>query len=321
MLRSLKRVLGLLAMSVIWGCEFVDAAAPYDKSVTRLLELLCTWVYGSHRRSEMDLVFQDGFLTSVAVETSFCTAVYAIRRRDFVDSRRNGMLYYELGALYDYLHDDSGAFMRNGVRLTTFPQRVALLMCALVGRGCLDSPRPEHIPFLPHNDTQAQPDASINASSGAQGIPLPDLTEGLQRSFSPFTMDSWHLWYKARARSLIGDVENGIWQGGYTYGVEADAPVDPIMDRIQFRIVEQTEDRIVVNAANGIDNVGPFTIDGEFDLESCNFSARKEYATHHFIWRGAVTPLGIAGYYRMDNANGVGNPQGAFWLWKRDWKI
>lgn len=230
-----------------------------------------------------------------------------------------------------------GSGSRDSTASDSLPQSMALLMCALVARTQLkmvpssDSAPPlaENIPFFPPEHIHTPPDTSAHGPSGTyltQNIPLPKAymaTKGVEPpSSSPFANGSWGLWYKHRTRAMMDELDSGEWQGVYTYGLETQSRVDPPMQRIRFQkssSPSQGGDRVDICAMDCVDNVGAFRLDGHLDLVTCNLSLRKRYlGRHHFSWRGAVTPLGITGYYF--SGQNERDPLGVFWLWKRDWK-
>ncbi|KAK8075995.1 hypothetical protein PG994_003267 [Apiospora phragmitis] len=216
---------------------------------------------------------------------------------------------------------------------------MALLLCAMVARASLprfpepDSapPRLENIAFLPQEQhLQSSPDNPADGPNGTSYrarsiIPLPEVTlsskEELRSSFSPFATGSWELWYGARTRAMMDEIDSGEWQGCYTYGLEAESRVDPPMQRIRFQKSSSQGggSQVDICAVDCTDMVGAFRLDGHLDPATCNISLRKRYlGRHHFDWRGAVTPLGITGYYFSHQRER--DPLGLFWLWKREWK-
>ncbi|KAK6822428.1 hypothetical protein PG995_012112 [Apiospora arundinis] len=340
---SLQRTLGLLSMSVVWGCSSVC-----DDNVMRLLDEICTYMYALTPQNQ-EPPYLPRSPNSRDLEISFCLAVCAIQNAGWLriesDAARawpQGRLAFVPRALRRLLQTFGHEWgVRAGAVQDVFPQSMALLMCALVARAYLKSlpepdsapPRPEDIPFVSSNGHIPSPSSpgmsTVVSAHRVPYIPLPEVT---RTSVSPFATGSWDLWYKARARAVMDEIDSGEWEGCYTYGLEAQARTDPLMRHIRFQKSPTRAERlgrltrgddgqhnqVNIKAEDCVDRVGGFRLDGHLDRETCNITVRKQYRIHFFDWKGAVTPLGIAGYYYSDQGELV--PLGAFWLWKREWK-
>ncbi|KAK8022738.1 hypothetical protein PG993_013505 [Apiospora rasikravindrae] len=281
------------------------------------------------------------------LEISFCLAICAIRIVGWLPTGQSiiinddgtrtwpqGRLAFVPRALRRLLTTfESNWGARDSTAPDSLPQSMALLTCAVVARTKLQSfpdpdsapPRPRDFSFALQEQDQSSADIPTNGPSRtqrAQSIPLPEValaSNGELYSISPFTAGSWNLWYKARTRAMMDEIESSEWQGCYTYGLEAQSRVDPPMEQIRFQKSLKSGSQVDICAVGCVDSVGPFRLDGHLDLETCNISLRKRYiGHHHFDWRGAVTPLGISGYYFSGTRER--DPLGFFWLWKREWK-
>ncbi|KAK7937286.1 uncharacterized protein PG986_014154 [Apiospora aurea] len=313
----------------------------------RLLDELCAYMYALKPNNPGPPFFMRSS-SSWDLELSFCLAICAIRIVGWQPAgppaivQVNGIRAWPRGRL-DFVQRALRCLLQTfennwGDRYSTaqdsLPQSMALLTCAVAARTKLQSfpdpdsapPRPRDFPFGLQEQSRSSADIPADSPGGthrAPSIPLPEVTppskENSSPSLSPFASGSWDLWYKARTRAVMDEIGSGEWQGCYTYGLGAQSRVDPPMEQIRFQKSAQRGNQIDICARGCVDMVGPFRLDGHLDLETCNVSLRKRYlGRHHFDWRGAVTPLGIAGYYFSGNRER--EPSGFFWLWKRDWK-
>jgi hypothetical protein len=64
----------------------------------------------------------------------------------------------------------------------------------------------------------------------------------------------------------------------------------------------------------GHDGVGTFTLTGSCYTCTGAVMATKSYATHEWIWRGMVTPFGMAGIWGDILVGG-----GWWWIWPQEW--
>ena len=63
----------------------------------------------------------------------------------------------------------------------------------------------------------------------------------------------------------------------------------------------------------GLDGVGTFTLRGCCNIRTGVVTATKAYMMHKWMWRGMVTPFGMAGIW------GLGPATGWWWIWPREW--
>ncbi|CAH0053694.1 unnamed protein product [Clonostachys solani] len=332
-IKLLKRTMGLLATSVVWGCLSVC-----DKDVMRALDELCACTYSDKSENEM---VEHLLSSSLGLETSFCSAICAIQNSRGPEPDPEG----DVDENSDYEQDQVRiGFTRTAVRryLDTFFDNnthgsvlptMALLLCAVTARNCLRKkpkvedapPLSENIPFFSRASSQALPDdpATVATSGPVESMPLPMVTTVFKDEQGPsYSLPAtccWELWYKARIRALIDDIDSCEWEGSYTYGLKSRSRVDPLMRQIRFQKLSESDHRIEIVASGCKDGVGNFRLEGSVDLETCGVVIQKRYAGRHgFQWRGAVTPLGISGCYLSNWDENL--PLGAFWLWRRDWK-
>ncbi|KAK7219878.1 hypothetical protein V2G26_007881 [Clonostachys chloroleuca] len=330
----LKKIIGLLATSVVWGCLSVC-----DEDVMRALDELCACTYSN--KPELETAEQI-LSSSLGLETSFCSAICALKNSRGSQPDPEADLDQDVDHEHDELNID---FTDNALRRyldTSWDNNtygnilpsMALLLCAVAARVCLrqdpkaeNAPPPaENIPFFSQARRQPLPDdraLTVITSGLAESIPLPIVTrvskdkEGPSYSL-PVTC-FWELWYKARTRALINEIDSRAWEGMYTYGLSGRSRNDPLMRHIRFRKSSESEHRIEIVASACKDGIGEFSLEGSVDLETCGVMIQKRYTGRHgFQWRGAVTPLGISGCYLSNWNEDV--PLGAFWLWRRDWK-
>ncbi|CAI6336242.1 unnamed protein product [Periconia digitata] len=329
--RPIERNLKLLSMAIVWGCSSIG-----DNHTLATLNKYHKLAF-SHGKSP-DLKH---YLESRSLEISFCAVACILhnawRKQHDLDSVANDI---EGEDSHEFISDfERHYYMKFFPKQTEFsqdeshicfPQSLALAICAYVGR---DYPKPPHlhrIPFLSQSneeqslETTAVPDEP--RFGGIQNLPLPDMS-GIPMdplASSLYNTISWNAWYTACAQSLRHELMNGLWEGVYTYDISQPIPlVDPMMEQIQFQISHESQSQISFQAENCIDGIGAFRLFGRVDMENGTFRAEKRYLGRHgFLWKGAVTPMGIAGYYH--NVPRPGSwyplPLGRFWLWKREWR-
>ena len=63
----------------------------------------------------------------------------------------------------------------------------------------------------------------------------------------------------------------------------------------------------------GHDHVGTFTLKGSCNIHTGAMAATKAYAMHSWIWRGMVTPFGMAGTWGLESGSGW------WWIWPQGW--
>ncbi|CAH0000663.1 unnamed protein product [Clonostachys byssicola] len=347
-IESLKRTIGLLATSVVWGCLSLC-----DEEVMRGFDELCACTYSNKPEVE---TAEQLLSSSLGLETAFCSAICAIQNsRAYLpqpDPEGDLDQHVDLSGLDDYREqegvriDYAGNAMRRYLDTSwddytygNILPSMALLLCAVAARVCRrGDPKEEDAPPLPKNIAffsqarrQPSPDdtAPIVVTSGlVESIPLPTVTRVLRDKEGPsYSLPAtclWELWYKARTRALIDDIESSVWEGTYTYGLSGRLRNgryrnDPLMRHIRFHKSCEQDHRIKIMALACKDGVGEFALEGSVDLETFGIMIQKRYTGRHgFQWRGAVTPLGISGCYLSNWNEDV--PLGAFWLWRRDWK-
>lgn len=332
----LKRTIGLLATSVVWGCLSVC-----DEDVMRALDELCACTYSDNPELE---TAEQILSSSLGLETSFCSAICAIQNSRGSQPDPEGDL--DQGGDDEQHIDFTDNAMRryldtswdNNTYGNILPS-MALLLCAVAARVCLrQDPKAENapppagnIPFFSQARRQPSPDdpaPTVVTSGLAESIPLPTVTRVLRDKEGPsYSLPAtcfWELWYKARTRALINDIDSCVWEGMYTYGLSGRSRNgrsrnDPLMRHIRFHKSSESDHRIEIVASTCKDGIGEFTLEGSVDLDTCGIMIQKRYTGRHgFQWRGAVTPLGISGCYLSNWNEDV--PLGAFWLWRRDWK-
>lgn len=143
------------------------------------------------------------------------------------------------------------------------------------------------------------------------------------RYFYPFSGDEWWSWYTTRVRDLARRLDEGEWCGMNTIcGIRfACVREYEYMEGIRFRKTETNGAKYSVEALDGVDSIGAFTLRGEVDASDakCTVHLRKQYDPKHARdWRGQVTPLGICGTYHKTWRQ-ESDPNGYFWIWKREW--
>ncbi|KAI1417053.1 hypothetical protein F5Y13DRAFT_103736 [Hypoxylon sp. FL1857] len=143
---------------------------------------------------------------------------------------------------------------------------------------------------------------------------------GRGRYFQPFAGDEWWSWYTTRVRDLSRRLDEGEWYGTYAPTLLAGSKAGSPLERIRFRKTSADGDTYAVEAPDGIDYAGTFTLQGEIKVSDMGCTVRlqkqykKKYSSAVHYWRGTLTPLGICGdvYDRI-------SAKGYFWLWKREW--
>ncbi|KAI0152100.1 hypothetical protein F4776DRAFT_12923 [Hypoxylon sp. NC0597] len=143
------------------------------------------------------------------------------------------------------------------------------------------------------------------------------------RYLQPFTGDEWWSWYTTRVRDLSRRLDEGEWSGTYIrnlHNLRSRRKLGPPLERIRFRKTSIDSDTYAVEAPEGVDDVGTFTLHGEVKVSDmgCIVHLRKQYASAVHHWRGLLTPLGICGGSYLPGPVHRG-AIGYFWLWKREW--
>ncbi|OTB19726.1 hypothetical protein K445DRAFT_313506 [Daldinia sp. EC12] len=141
------------------------------------------------------------------------------------------------------------------------------------------------------------------------------------RYFCPFAGDGWWSWYTTRVRDLAKNMDEGEWCGLFVYSLLAGARVGPAL-RMCFRKTSTDGDVYTLDASDGVDDIGPFTLRGEVNASpaACNVCLRLQYSTITIEWQGIVTPLGICGgCYIPGPQTSASRAIGYFWMWKKNW--
>ena len=127
-----------------------------------------------------------------------------------------------------------------------------------------------------------------------------------------------------------GDASDGgggrrQWAGYYTVGRQG-TDLDPPMFLELYSIpaptapppsnVEIDRHECIFFDGGGHDGVGTFTLRGNCHMLTGTVVVTKAYATHLWIWRGMVTPFGMAGTW---GPWGLGSANGWWWVWPREW--
>ncbi|KAH9983301.1 hypothetical protein BJV77DRAFT_1043705 [Russula vinacea] len=107
-----------------------------------------------------------------------------------------------------------------------------------------------------------------------------------------------------------GDASDGgggrrQWAGYYTVGRQG-TDLDPPM------FLELTLYRLPLSSSFK----RTFTLRGNCHMLTGTVVVTKAYATHLWIWRGMVTPFGMAGTW---GPWGLGSANGWWWVWPREW--
>ena len=142
-------------------------------------------------------------------------------------------------------------------------------------------------------------------------IPFADLMTNIPVPFEPAAeqFNVCHLEKMANKTFL----EAGEWLGYYCSPHQAAWMfLDPPMRGIFFQVEDEFQGRLLRLRASGFDAVGRFSLDGTCHTSTGDVNMTKQYVgAHRWIWRGNLTPFGIAGSWDGHNA--------WFWLWKADW--
>jgi hypothetical protein len=128
----------------------------------------------------------------------------------------------------------------------------------------------------------------------------------------------------ADSESDPGDGRRGrrLWAGYYTVGGDGTGldppmflelfpsrgPTGPPPPNVELDLTECMHFN-----GEGHDGVGTFTVKGSCNMRTGTVVATKAYTTHMWIWRGTVTPFGMAGTW------GVGSASGWWWIWPQGW--
>ncbi|MCJ1385650.1 hypothetical protein MMC17_008773 [Xylographa soralifera] len=142
-------------------------------------------------------------------------------------------------------------------------------------------------------------------------IPFAELMANIPLPFEPAAerFNVCHL-EKMASKAFL---EAGEWVGYYCSSSEAAwSYLDPPMRGIFFQVEDEYQGGLVRLRAGGFDAVGSFTLTGTLHPGTGDVTMIKQYlGAHMWMWRGSLTPFGIAGSWGGHNA--------WFWLWKADW--
>ncbi|KAI1776482.1 hypothetical protein F4818DRAFT_350856 [Hypoxylon cercidicola] len=314
---ALRGVIGFLSTLPIWGCA--DAC---DAKVAALLDYPLQFAFSlamSSLKRRQPLKTHDLVGDPRSVFMSSTNQLLTVVRGNY-DGR-------EMGSDYDKFQ---GSWIGK--------QTHALLLMTLISRNIyhvLKATVPNRLPnpnkieflgpwyFVADKGKYDEHTTWTEATSLRPRFPLltPNLiaTQGAKgRYFYPFAGDEWWSWYTTRARDLARRLDEGEWNGTYTYDLQLGGRVDAPMQGIQFRRTATKGDTYSVEALDGTDGVNRFTLSGEVDASAgeCRVRFRKQYPAVGYDWDGLVTPLGICGGYGFPENP---RPSGYFWLWKREW--
>ena len=165
--------------------------------------------------------------------------------------------------------------------------------------------------LLFHCHTMLGPEAILPPSP--EKVPLWALM-GLQMPFSGSTSLSEGYLKTLTSATFL---EEGEWVGYYSSGlvlvVRREIRFDPPMHSIRFNVLQQSPG-IFELQADGIDNVGTFTLRGHVQSIG-KVSMVKTYAAGlSWRWDARMTPFGIIGAWGSG-----GTIFGNFWIWKKEW--
>ncbi|KAI8962212.1 hypothetical protein F5Y11DRAFT_323249 [Daldinia sp. FL1419] len=213
-------------------------------------------------------------------------------------------------------------------------QTHTLLLIELVARNIhsasTELPNPRNIEFFSSwyfgNGEEDEHGTWMGATSLRARFPLPtpsriSVRGKRGRYFHPFAGDGWWSWYTTRVRDLAKKVDEGEWCGTFVYSLLSGARVGPPVI-MSFRKTSSDGDRYSLEAADGEDEMGPFSLRGEVDSSpvACTVLLRMQHSTITVEWQGLVTPLGICGgCYIPEPQTSASRAIGYFWIWKREW--
>ncbi|KAI0852821.1 hypothetical protein F5Y00DRAFT_226163 [Daldinia vernicosa] len=220
-------------------------------------------------------------------------------------------------------------------------QTHALLLIELIARNIywdgLEIPNPRNIEFIgswyfesgQEEEEDVEHGTWMRATSLRARFPLPtpsliSVRGKKGRYFYPFAGDGWWSWYTTRVRDLANEVV-GEWCGSFAYSLRPRARMGrPIT--ICFRKTNTDGDTYSLEASDGVDDIGPFSLLGEVNTSpmACTVRLRMQYPSTTMEWRGLVTPLGICGgcynYIPTEPQTSASRAIGYFWLWKKEWR-
>ncbi|KAK8057139.1 hypothetical protein PG996_011076 [Apiospora saccharicola] len=268
--KSLYSTLGLMGMSVVWGCSTICHA-----DVMRLLGGLCAFIY-IPVLDDPEPLHMLGFPSSVALQAPFCLAICSIENIGWLQKGRPSSYTQDedrLGFITHALrhHARNTAYDGDDPASSIVTQSIALIMCTLAARACLRRnpkaknapPTLQSIPLISQHHIEVKRDSLVHNTAGTHGtstIPLPEATMSsdteLCDSLSPFITDSWDLWYMACKEAMTDEIDAGEWQWCYTYGLRPSGRANPSMRKIQFQRLLKTGNRIGLYAEGCIDTGG-----------------------------------------------------------------
>ncbi|KAI2620658.1 hypothetical protein GGS26DRAFT_594757 [Hypomontagnella submonticulosa] len=140
------------------------------------------------------------------------------------------------------------------------------------------------------------------------------------RFFYPFTGDGWWSWYTTRVRDLARRLDEGEWYGTYMHTLLLGSRFGQPMEGIRFRKTSEDGDIYLIEAPDGVDGGGAFTLRGRVNSSAaaCTVDLQKKYDSVTIDCLGLVTPLGICGGCYVPGPRSS-RAVGYFWLWKREW--
>jgi hypothetical protein len=158
-------------------------------------------------------------------------------------------------------------------------------------------------------------------------VPLPELSRMPFHTWMNIPMvygserrdfNECHAWWATTPQFI-----SGTWMGYYSDERGQEPNLEEPMHNINLiarkpDLPYSTQSRIrtVIDAASeGCDGIGKFALHGEIHFDGSVILYKQYYQGWEWIYKGFVTPFGIAGSWGDRNLDG----KGYFWLWKKDW--
>jgi hypothetical protein len=136
---------------------------------------------------------------------------------------------------------------------------------------------------------------------------------------SPVPFSKCHLTKMCTPEFLAGE-----WTGFYSDHRSGNRVLDPPMQTIHIETspiygadADGNRNIRIAPSSRGHDAHGQFTLSGVVGVDG-RVAMEKRYLVQtdwHWIWKGEVTPFGLAGIWG-DRFTGIG---GYFWIWKKEW--
>ncbi|KAI1807556.1 hypothetical protein F4811DRAFT_504920 [Daldinia bambusicola] len=331
---SLQGVVAFLSTLPVWGYT-----AACNSSVASILEKLCLSLFSLSQ--DLDAIRIDKCVGGEnPLQFAFCLVLSKLET--WCQSRaRNLPRRFPVTNTYvsiikkiydgDTLDQGYDSFQNSWIGRQTH----ALLLIELTARNIYyastELPNPRNIEFISswyfgkdHGDLEHGTWMGNTSLRARFPLPTPSLISipgERGRYFHPFAGDGWWSWYTTRVRDLAKNIDEGEWCGLFVYSLLAGARVGPPF-RICFRKTSTNGDTYTLDAADGIDDIGQFTLCGEVNASpaACDVRLRFQYLKSTIEWRGTVTPLGISGgCYIPGPQTSALRAIGYFWMWKKNW--